>query len=287
VTQLGGNSTRGIGYQALVSFLKPDFLQREQSLRADLGAVKQNLIAYDRQAVTFAVAMSRKFADHWSASVGLFAEQSRIRQQGVTRDYTLIGLPLELKYDDTDSLLDPTRGIRAAASITPTQPLAGPKTSPFVLLQIAGSTYLDLGEPGRSVLALRGILGLAEGASQFDLPPDKRFYAGGSATVRGYRFQSIGPRFPNGKPEGGTTLAAGTVEFRQRFLDSFGAVAFLDAGQVTAESVPFSGTWGIGAGVGARYYTSLGPIRLDFAVPVNRRAGGGSFELYIGLGQAF
>lgn len=287
VTQIGGNSTTGIGYNALIGLLLPDFLRRGQSLRADLGAVKQDLIAYDRQAITFALLLNRKFADHWSAGVGLAAEQSRITQQGDTRDYTLLGLPLELKYDDTDSLLDPTRGIRGAALVTPTLPLAGPDTSPFVLMQISGSTYLDLGEPGRSVLALRGLLGLTEGAKQSELPPDRRFYAGGSATVRGYKYQSIGPQFPDGNPQGGTALAAATVEFRQRILDSYGAVAFLDAGQVTTDSVPFTGTWRLGAGLGARYYTSLGPIRLDVAVPVNPQPDSGSFQVYIGLGQAF
>lgn len=287
VTQIGGNSTRGIGYNILLSFLKPDFLRREQSLRANLGAVKQNLIAYDRQAATLSVLLSRKFADHWSAGIGLSAEQERIRQQGTTSDFTLIGLPMEAKYDDTANLLDPTRGIRASASITPTYPLAGPAASPFVLLQASGSTYLDLSESGRSVLALRGTLGLAEGASQFELPPDKRFYAGGSATVRGFKYQSVGPQFPDETPQGGTALAAGTLEFRQRILNSYGAVAFLDAGQVTVDSTFFTGTWRIGAGVGARYYTAFGPIRVDFAVPVNPLPGSNSFEIYIGLGQAF
>jgi translocation and assembly module TamA len=287
VTQLGGTSTTGIGYNGAASFIKPDFLQRDQSLQADLGAVKESLIAYDRQAITADLLLNRKFAEHWSGGIGLSAEQAQITQQGVTQDFTLLGLPVVAKYDDTNSLLDPTQGVRAAASITPTQPLTGPTTSPFVLMQVSGSTYLDLGRPGRSVLALRGLIGSAVGTSQFALPPDKRFYAGGSATVRGYRFQSIGPQFPDGDPQGGTGLVAGTVEFRQRIRDSYGAVVFVDAGQVSADGPLFSGTWGIGAGVGARYYTAIGPIRLDVAVPLNRLPESGSFQLYIGLGQAF
>jgi translocation and assembly module TamA len=194
---------------------------------------------------------------------------------------------LTVKYDSSNNLLDPTQGIRASASLTPVQPLAGKSTSTFVIFQITGSTYFDLGEPGRSVLALRGTLGDVRGASQFDLPPDKRFYAGGSATVRGYKYQSIGPQFPDEKPQGGVSMSAATVEFRQRILDSYGAVAFADAGQVNASGAPFVGTWRAGVGVGARYYTGFGPIRLDVAVPVNKQPGGGSFEVYIGLGQAF
>jgi len=77
------------------------------------------------------------------------------------------------------------------------------------------------------------------------------------------------------------------VEFRQRFFEDYGAVAFVDAGQVSANGAPFTAGWRIGAGLGARYYTSLGPIRIDVAVPVTREANSGSFELYLGLGQAF
>lgn len=287
VTQLGGRSTQGIGYNTLLSILKPDFLHHEQSLQIDIGAVQQSLLAYDRRAFTIGALLNRNLADHWSASIGLSAEQERIRQQGATNDYTLIELPLEVKYDNTENLLDPTRGIRASAGVTPTQPLTGPSTNPFVLFLVSGSTYLDLGDEGRSVLALRGVFGLAEGASQAELPPDRRFYAGGSATVRGYKYQSIGPQFPDQTPQGGTALSAGTVELRQRFLESYGAVAFVDAGQVTTKSTLFSGTWRVGAGLGVRYYTAFGPIRLDVAVPVNSIPGGSAFELYIGLGQAF
>jgi translocation and assembly module TamA len=165
--------------------------------------------------------------------------------------------------------------------------LAGDSSKPFVILQASASSYLDMGAPGRSVLALRGVIGDTQGADQFELPPDKRFYAGGSATVRGYKYQSIGPAFANGNPEGGTAMAAGSVELRQRILDDYGAVVFADAGQVSINATPFASPWQIGAGIGARYYTSFGPIRLDLALPVNPQPGSGSFEIYIGLGQAF
>ena len=142
-------------------------------------------------------------------------------------------------------------------------------------------------QPGRSVLAVRGLIGSAVGASQFELPPDQRFYGGGSATVRGFRYQSIGPQFPDNTPIGGTSIDAGTIEFRQRIGESFGAAAFVDAGQVGTKSRPFDGTVHVGAGFGVRYYTGIGPIRFDVAVPLNKQPGGDAFEIYIGLGQAF
>ena len=168
---------------------------------------------------------------------------------------------------------------------------------------------------------MRALGASAPGAGQFDetieangvrvpvrvpaLPPDQRFYAGGSGTVRGYRYQSVGPRFPDGNPVGGTAMSAVNVEFRQRIGTSFGAAVFADVGEVGESSNPLSGVfhsrrcsstttlqgttscWAVGVGVGARYYTPIGPLRLDFAVPTYRRSNDDRFEVYIGLGQAF
>ena len=170
--------------------------------------------------------------------------------------------------------------------MTPTHELSG-LGSTFTILQAQASTYVNLAAPGRSILAVRGLVGSVQGASTVQLPPDERFYAGGGGTVRGYKYQSIGPKFRDNRPTGGTAIAAGTVEFRQRFGESFGAAVFVDAGQVDASSAPFGGNLRAGAGVGARYYTPIGPIRLDVAVPLNKQRGDDTFELYIGIGQAF
>ena len=277
------------GYSATATFTQPDWLRRGQTLTSTLGYVKENLYAYSRKAALAGVTLSRKLSAAWSVSVGLNGVQEQVLQEGVTRSYTLLAVPLRVSYDSTgpDGLFNPTHGIKAAATVTPTDSLAG-SGALFALVQLSGSTYFNLaGTEGRSVLALRGLVGTAQGASAFALPPDQRFYAGGSATVRGYRYQSVGPRFASLRPQGGTSVTAGTVEFRQRFGESIGAVAFVDAGQVGTTSAPFTGTLFEGAGIGARYYTSIGPIRLDLAVPLQRRRKDDIGEAYIGLGQAF
>jgi len=288
VTQLGGSASRGIGYNATASLLKPDWLRRNQSVQVNLQAVKESLDAYDRTAVLGGVTVSRKFAEFWTGSIGVQAQQSLITQEAVRRSYTLLSLPLGLRYDSTgpEGLFEPTHGIKAAAIATPTDVLTG-RSATFTILQASGSTYINLGAPGRSIVALRGLVGSVQGASTFDLPPDERFYAGGGGTVRGYKYQSIGPRFRSGRPTGGTSITAATVEFRQRFGQSFGAAVFVDAGQVSNSSTAFNGNLRAGAGVGARYYTPIGPIRLDVAVPLNKQRGDDTFELYIGIGQAF
>ena len=291
---LGGSATNSLGYNLTAQYIEPMFFQNDQILELDLGAVKQDLDAYDQTAFTVGAYVRRKFSKLWTGSVGLTGTQERISQEGVARDYQLVAVPLTATYDSTgltDPLLDPTHGLRAALSATPTHAFGKPSSN-FVILQASGATYFDLSDlgisdPGRSVLALRGLVASVQGASQFGLPPDQRLYAGGSGTVRGYDYQSIGPQFPDGKPIGGLSAEAATIEFRQRLYENFGAVAFVDAGQASDVSAPFTGTVRVGAGVGVRYYTPIGPLRVDVAVPLNRAPRGAAFGIYIGLGQAF
>lgn len=284
--QAGGDAIRRPGYFAGAQFLKPDFLQRDQTLELDLNAIKQSLQAYEQTALQEKIAINRKLSPHWTGSLGFSGEQESILQEGVTRHYNLVGIPASLKYDSTTSLLDPTSGIRALLSVTPTEAISTPSAT-FFISQLSGSTYLDVFKDGRSVVALRGLVGQVSGAGIFAVPADQRFYAGGSATVRGYRYQTLGPQFPDRIPTGGTAVSTATVELRQRILGSYGVVGFMDVGQVSSSGGPFTSNWHAGAGVGGRYYTPIGPIRLDFAVPLNKLPGGDTFEVYIGIGQAF
>jgi translocation and assembly module TamA len=216
--------------------------------------------------------------------------------------YELLAIPLSVLYNTTglDSPIeDPTHGIRASLSEAPTLSI-GTQNAKFFITQASFSYYFDLQllklttDPGRSIIAMRALGGLAQGAGQYSLPPDQRFYAGGSGTIRGYKYQGVGPAFKNGDPIGGTAINAGSVEYRQRIGQSLGFAVFLDGGQVSSNVNPLQSSLRFGAGVGARYYTPIGPIRLDLALPIRRRYDDDlhryiddAFEIYIGLGQAF
>jgi len=313
---LGGSATTALGYNSAVKYVIPDFLARDQSLQFAIGAVQQSLQAYDQTAFTTGVSLDRKLSNRWSATAGISASDERILQEGATNYYTLIGLPLSVSYDSTDlasPLDDPLHGMRDSVSVTPTLAIGRPNAR-FLISQIKLADYLDL-DPlfgtaaGRSVLALRALAGLAQGAGELSLPPDQRFYGGGSGTIRGYRYQAVGPQFPItpafpvSTPIGGTAIVAGSVEFRQRIGANFGAAAFIDGGRVSGNfgAVPIADTgktsslqqpppngFRIGVGGGIRYYTPIGPIRLDVAFPTRRYStDDDSFEVYIGLGQAF
>lgn len=288
-TGLWGDATEDVGYLVSARFIKPAFLRPDQTGEVAVSAVKQDLQAYRQRAETIGVSLRRVFSPQWTGSVALTGTHDNVAQQGISYIYQLIALPITATYDSTgltNPLLDPTRGVRASLIATPTQSF-GAKSQSFTILQASASTYFDFSGSGRTVLAMRAIMGSVLGASTFDLPPDQRLYAGGSGTVRGYRYQSIGPLFPNGDPVGGTGVYAATIELRQRVFGNFGVVAFADAGQANEEGEPFAGTLRVGTGLGVRYYTPIGVVRADFAVPLNRPPGGDSFGIYIGLGQAF
>jgi translocation and assembly module TamA len=336
----GGSSTTGLGYDATVKYILPDFGHRDQSLQFAVSAIKQDLEAYDQTALSAGVTLSRKLNRRWTASIGVTATEEEINQivcvaeqppdgpvagtspclpdphcttatggigtpPPVTctpfadRDlfyYTLVALPLTLSYDSTDlvnPLDDPTHGVRGAVTLQPTFSLGHTDTD-FLIATIKAAAYLDLDhilptQPGRSVLAVRAIAGVAEGASEFSLPPDQRFYGGGSSSIRGYPYQGVGPYFPGTTyPIGATTLSAGGVEFRQRFGQSLGAAFFVDGGQVGNKISLSPSDLFFGVGGGVRYYTPIGPIRLDVAVPLKRYdSDPAPFQIYIGLGQAF
>src|SRR6202020_787284 len=309
LTNLGGSDTTGTGYDTSVKYLIPDFLHRDQSLQFAVSAIKQQLQAYDQTAQTASVTLSRKLSSVWTVSAGLSATDETILQvvnalpnaSGVIVpdtakfDYTLIAVPFKVIYDSTNlptALEDPRHGFRGSLTLTPTLAIGHPNAT-FLIATLSLATYFDLNNllpiaPGRSVLAARALAGVPEGAGELSLPPDQRFYAGGTSTIRGYGYQLVGPMFPNtDNPTGGTAITTGGLEFRQRLYTNWGFVAFVDAGQVSAGVRPLPDDIRVGAGAGVRYYTPIGPIRFALAVPVDRRPGEDSFEVYIGLGQAF
>ncbi len=299
VLNVGGNAATAVGYDTSVKLVKPNFLQHDQSLQLVVDAVKQSLQAYDQTAHSAALTLARKLSSVWSANAGVSVTDEQIVQDGL-HNYTLLAVPVNLNYDSTDlasPLDDPTHGMRDSLSVAPTRALGHPNAT-FTISQVKLVGYLDLDrllgtDPGRTVLALRLLAGLAQGAGELSLPPDQRFYGGGSGTIRGFRYQSVGPQFTSppslaGTPIGGTAIAAGSLELRQRIAAHWGTAWFIDAGQVSSSLKPLPDVLRVGAGAGLRYYTPIGPVRFDVAVPTKTYGPGQDrFEFYVGLGQAF
>ncbi len=202
------------------------------------------------------------------------------RERGV---YFIAAVPLFAGWDQSDNLLNPTRGWRLKLNVSPETSVRG-TARPYARAMVEGTIYQPITDS--IVLAGRARFGTIQGIDRNDLAPSRRYYAGGGGSVRGFGYQELGPRAPDGRPVGGRSFNEFAVEARYRF-GNFGIVPFLDAGQVYEESLPQLSRIRFGAGIGGRFYTNFGPMRLDIATPIARKPGESKVALYISIGQAF
>jgi translocation and assembly module TamA len=286
LTHIGqGYAILDTGFAFRAAFRKPDWWLAGQDARLEAAGLREVLDAYTRNAVTAYAGFDRVFSPRWRAQLGFAGEASRITRNGITMDYQLVGLPLSILYNHANSDLNPTEGYRIDFDITPWVY----SRDFFTVMRLTGRYYYDFSENGRSVIATRASLGSEPAISIGGIPPDKYFYAGGGGSVRGFVYQSAGPRDAFNNPLGGASVVETSVEFRQRIGKSWGAVAFVDAGSAYPYFFPDVSLFAprVGAGVGARYYTDFGPVRVDVGFPLNRREGDPAFGVYVSLGQAF
>ncbi len=249
--------------------------------------------AYEARSITLGAGLERQtniiWQKKWTWSYGVelvaSKEEDTVKATGAprSRQYLIGALPSSLSYDGSDDLLNPTRGYRLAARVSPEASLQGSAFG-YVKAQIDGSSYLPIG--AKTVVAGRVRFGSIIGAAAERIAPTRRFYAGGGGSVRGYGYQKIGPVDINGDPAGGRSLAEFSIEARVRFGD-FGVVPFIDGGNLYSARLPTFSNLRYGAGIGVRYYTSFGPIRVDVGTPLNRRPGDSRVAVYVSLGQAF
>lgn len=274
-------------------YRRNNFMKRDRVLTAQVLASNINRDAFEARTFLVAASLERQtnliFQKKWTWSLGaelVLSDERDSRARivgGARRTFFIAALPTALTYDGTDSLLDPTKGFRLGGRVSPEYSLQSGSKG-YVRIQIDGSYYQPISD--KIVLAGRARLGSTLGTDRFDIAPSRRFYAGGGGSVRGYGFQRIGPRDGNDDPIGGNGLAEFSLEARVRF-GNFGVVPFFDAGNVYAGSTPDFSGMRYGAGIGVRYYSSFGPLRLDVGTPLNPQPGDSRIGIYISLGQAF
>jgi translocation and assembly module TamA len=272
------------------SFLKPAFLHPDQSLVAEATLQNEETEAYERLGLNTGLGVERTFGEYWTLGGGVSLEYSQITESGQEeKDVLLAGLPLSARRDSTDDKLDPTEGSRLGVLLTPYTGTVDSEGLSFVRTEATGSIYYSPLESDRLTLAARVGLGTISGADLDLIPANKRFYTGGGGSVRGFEYQTIGPLDDEGNPTGGRSKLEAGVEARIKVTDSIGVVPFLDAGQVFASQLPnFSREMRYAGGLGVRYYTAIGPVRLDVAAPINPRDNvDDAYQFYISIGQAF
>ncbi len=275
-----------LGGRFRASFLKPALWGTRNDLLVDALVERDRTEGYTSRLVNATAAIRHRFSETFSIQGGIEYERGQTSDVLGQIDYTLVGLPVSLSYDSTDNPLNPTEGIRLIASVTPYPEFLG-SSVPITVARGTASAYYSLDEESRYVLAGRIGLGSIVGADLDEIPANRRFFAGGGGSVRGYTYRTLGPTFL-GEPVGGRSLLEASLEARIKVTDTIGIVPFVDAGTAFESSYPdFDERIRIGAGLGLRYYTGIGPIRLDVAIPVNRERGDPTYAIYVGIGQAF
>jgi len=274
------------------NFRRPDFLAIDQDFLATAEIANDTPVAYNSRRALATAGIERR-VDHWmTGGLSFLAEKANVTQLANvpghgTQRYELVGLPTYIKLDQTDNLLNPATGYRAQLAVTPAHTFSGTHLT-FVTNLLSGSTYWPLGAEQRTILAGKLALGSLDGAPLAQLPADQRIYAGGGGSIRPYGWQRAGPLAPNNDPIGGKSSLVLNLEARIKITETIGIVPFVDAGSYYESPLPQLGrTLLYGVGVGARYYTAFGPLRLDLATPLHKRTADSPIQVYISLGQAF
>jgi translocation and assembly module TamA len=289
----------GTREQLLAATLRrSNFRERDQVLTAIVSAGHIERDAYEANTAQFGLGLERLtnliWQKRWTWSVGaqlLASDETDVDvETGTTRRRTFFigALPATLAYDGSNDLLDPTEGFRLSGRLSPEASLQEGFFG-YARAQVDASFYRPVAS--NIVLAGRARFGTILGEERDRIAPSRRFYAGGGGSVRGYGFERLGPRDPVfDDPIGGLSLAEFSVEARIRtryFGGALGVVPFIDAGNIYTSPLPDISNLRFGAGLGVRYHTNFGPIRVDVGTPLNPRSGDSRVAVYVSLGQAF
>lgn len=269
------------------TFIRPGVWTPRTNFVTSLKAGREVLDNYTAQGVYFNSGFSHSFSDLLFGS--LYAEAAQMKVTDAVwgkRDFTTVGLSGNLLYDSRDNKADAAKGYYGFLTL---QPFYEAKYENFVgKITAEGRTYISFDKDNRFVFALRGKLGALGGAPIEELPANLLFFVGGGGSVRGYAYRSVGIYKKGGKVIGGRSMLEGSAELRGMVTDTIGLVGFIDAGLVGKKAAPdFDEDAKLGAGIGVRYKSGMGPFRVDVALPLNRVKGDSRYGLYIGIGQAF
>jgi translocation and assembly module TamA len=280
------------------TFRRNNFKGRDQVLTLDAFASTIDRRSFEARTVSVSGSFEKLttllFQKPWTWAAGFEAVATEEREPpvngvaGPKRTYFIGALPLRAAFDASDDLLDPTRGFRVGVRLSPEVSHTNGERSAYARLQADASYYQPVTD--RVVMAARTRVASIPGTELANIAPSRRLYAGGGGSVRGYGYQQIGPRNSLGDPSGGRSLVEFSLEARVNtgfFNGALQVVPFVDAGSVDQSVTPTLDDIRFGAGIGVRYKTGFGPIRVDIATPLNRREGDSWIGVYVGLGQAF
>jgi translocation and assembly module TamA len=285
VGRIGNESVLDMEYSTRIAFEKPGVFGPLTSFSTSLGAKQENPDAYKSRSITYDAYLNREFSEQLKGRAGAEVYFAHEEDAFGTEDYLLVGLPAGLIYDNRDDKLNPSKGIFAALVAEPAYDALNSNAMFFTRGTV--SSYYALDEAKRFILAGRVSAGSIIAPSVESVPASRRFIAGGGGSIRGYAYRNVGPRV-NGEVTGGRSILELSGEMRVKVTETIGIVGFVDAGNAYEDSIPdFSESLKLGVGAGLRYFTPIGPLRIDAAVPLEPGPDDPDFALYVGLSQAF
>jgi len=280
-----GGDTDGIDYSFSARFERPATITPDTSLYLEAEIEHLDEPDYNETSARVEGGFSHIFSEELTGEIGLAYQYSDIDDDAGQRKLNHLLVPIRLTYDNRDDPLDATKGYYADVQLTPFAGLDSNAAGARIYADLRH--YLTVGKDDGITLAGRIQAGSIAGASLTDLPPDMLFFSGGAGTVRGQGYQSLAVDLGGGLRLGGRSLLALSGEIRADLFTEWSIVGFADAGFVGENAWGSdNGDWHSGGGLGVRYDTGFGPIRVDVATPFDNDVGK-DFELYVGIGQAF
>ncbi len=285
LSRIFANDIFDFSYLLATTFRRPGVFTPDTDATLRLLAEREFVDAYESRTIAGRAGFEHRLNEKLTFSSAVNAEWDRIEDAFGENRFLIVSLPSTLDYDARDNKLDPTEGLRGTFEAEPFTDILGGTVAIVAKGTLSG--YYAFAGNDRMVLAGRASVGTIVGGDLEDIPATRRFFLGGGGSIRGYEYRTVGPKI-GGDVVGGLSFWEASLELRFRVTDSIGIVPFIDAGAAYEDPLPdFSEEIRIGAGVGLRYYTPLGPIRFDVAVPINPQNGNSSVAFYVGLGQSF
>lgn len=288
-------------YSFEIALVQPDIMIQDNALESIISRRQELTNVFFKKSDKISLMFRYPLSAVTLMRIGCAVENNYIdgcevffRDAEANRRYRCIHLPLEFIFNNTDDFLDPTEGYRSSIKFCYMQ-FGGAQINALYNLDLGFSYNYALDELKKNLFSFFVTQKNIIGNKIDDIPLDKRLYAGGMNSVRGYAHQ-MGSEMILGadSPMGGKFLLEFGTEFRRKISQDFGLVIFLDGAKISQNHSQKSylqtesKRWFFSVGAGLRYFTSIGPIRIDFAFPLKRRKGIDSkMQFIISLGQAF
>jgi len=275
-------------HSGIASYLIPNFYKVGQNYIIQAQAWHESIKPYRMQSYSFLNRFDRQVDPYFFFSVGPKVEYMMVTSSVDNGNFLLVEAPVFLRWTNVEDFLNPTSGGRFEYKGSPAINIKD--SSDFYYSQVLTlCSYLPFWQDELLILAQKLTIGTIFSNGIGAVPVPKRFFGGSEDNLRGYKYFTVSPLNDDNKPIGGRSAIYYSIEPRIRLSEAIGIVPFFDIGNVYLDSWPsFKGKWRKSTGIGLRYYSFLGPLRLDVAFPLNRREGiDPRWWVFVSLGQTF